>query len=607
MHIAFRFHYIHNNGLFTRLLNRLQEVSKLPLLLHHRGNDYTIEVSGGQEALEVLAEQVAALIPRSLFLSDYTVEEISAGIEQDNGKSAVLPEKPCSFQIPYCPECQKRVQETMDPFGFCRVCGFSEVSLSSEEMTAFTQFSGGITEERDERFFTKLASRLIREGTLTLPTYNGTRYFSLLGTEYNEEKHAILICDPIDISEKFLITEGELEALRMVEKPAVRLKPKLKFRSKYQLNGSFYSIFFADDKVTLALSIALKKRGISALFCDQAPSLRVAASPDQQVIVATGRDMLPWRYPLSLKSRAFCDYHGYQAFGDADGVQVGTNLEVEKEPSIRYCANGEHTTATHAIRFEPAHAALRSVALEQGLKDQALCGIYLSRQSRSQICSFSPKIGYTSMVHISDETLSGPKHLFEAIAAMDEGGMGLIDRYRKRFPELCERAEQIVFPGDAKVSAITRLWAMAAVTIGLSEESDPGKACEALESMAIDFGGKSGPRIDYKVISTASGYQLDPRVAIRSAISFKLAGVDDYLLSFGFVDSLADFIAEQAENADANIGISGVALSGSLFENRQLLARTYHAIRANYPLYTNTRLGLDDAIVAFGAIALGSE
>jgi len=33
----------------------------------------------------------------------------------------------------------------------------------------------------------------------------------------------------------------------------------------------------------------------------------------------------------------------------------------------------------------------------------------------------------------------------------------------------------------------------------------PQKSSEVLEATAIEFGGKSGPRIDYKVISTDEG------------------------------------------------------------------------------------------------------
>ena len=600
MHIAFNFHYIHHNGLFTRLLNRIGELSELSLSLYQEGEDYRIEVSGEQAALESVAEQVSSLVPQSLFLHDHSVEEIA--VNDKRSQAATLPQNHAPFQIPYCPECQERIVDTLNPFKSCTVCGFSEVSLSKEMLSGYVGFSA----DTDEVFFTMLADKLLETGGLDLPTFNGIRNFSLLDSGESTDK-GILIIDPVNISENFLITQGELEALTMVEKPAVRLKPKLKFRSQYALNEAFYPVFFADDKVTLALSVILKEKGIEAVFCNAIPILRTAAALDQRVIVAAGRDMLPWSYPLALKRPAFCAYQGVEAFGDEKGVQLNTKLANIREPFIHYVANREDFAASKAILFEPAHAALRSIVMENQLQEQALCGIYLSRQNPSQICSFSRKIGYTPLVLFSDEILSQPKQMLEAIAAMDESGMKLIDNFQKSFPDLFGKIETIEFLPDPDASMMTRLWAMAAVFIGIAERIDIEKACEALEATAIEFGGKSGPRIDYKVISTEEGYQLDPRLGIRSAISFKLAGVDEYLLSFGFIDSLADFIAEQAENADANIGIAGVTLSGSLFENRQLLMRTYNAISANYPIYRNERLSLDDANVAFGAITLGSE
>jgi hypothetical protein len=51
MHIAFKFKYIHSNGLFARLLYRINELSKLPLSLHQEGTEYRIETSGDQLTL----------------------------------------------------------------------------------------------------------------------------------------------------------------------------------------------------------------------------------------------------------------------------------------------------------------------------------------------------------------------------------------------------------------------------------------------------------------------------------------------------------------------------------------------------------------------------
>jgi hypothetical protein len=597
MHIAFKFKYIHNNGLFIRLLNRINELSNLPLSLHQNGTEYRIEASGDQASLEALAEQISSIIPQSLFLEEYQIEQVDSEEASDT-----LSRNDAAYEVPYCPECQEKVIQTFDPFYPCSVCGFSEHSISMADLTTYT----GITASTEEDFFLRLTTLLEEKGEILLPTYNGIRRFSLLDTK-EENGQGILVCDPTDISEKFLITQGELDTLMMVEKPTVRLKPKLMFRSEYELERPFYPVFFADDKITLALSTALKNKGIDSVYCDHGSTLRVATALNEYLIITSGRDTLPWSKDISLKQPSFCEYNGFQAYGDINGLQVGKDIDLKDQPAIHYIANHIKPAVVKGIRFEPAHAAMRSIVLEHTLEDKALCGIHFSRSHPSHIFSFSTKIGYTPMVLFRDNGITQPRHMLEEIRTMDEGGLRLVNNFQQHFPDLYDRIEQFQFKSFTEISDITKIWSMAAVFIGLYEGSDALESCEKLESTAIEFSGKSGPRIDYKVISTEEGYQLDPRLAIRSAMSFKLAGLDDYLLSFGFIDSLADFIAQQAENADANIGIHGVTLSGGLFENRQLLMRAYNALSVNYPIYRNKRLSIDDANIALGAITLGSE
>lgn len=601
MHIAFKFEYIHDNELFTRLLNRIQELSNIPVSLYQDGNHYTIQAEGNQVQLEALAEQISSLIPRSLFLKHYTMEETDTQ-EESEMLPAQLVQTNVSYQIPFCPECQKSVMHTLDPFTPCRVCGFSNIELSLDGLKNFTN----LTADTAEIFFKLAAETLSQAGELNLPTYNGIRHFSLIGTHRSKDD-GIVFGNPADISERFLITQGELDSLMMIEKPTVRLKPKLRFRAQFDLNEPFYPVFFADDKITLALLCALKEKGIDAVFCNHIPKLRTASALDEHMIISAGRDILPWNIPYSLKQAAFCEYGGYQAFGDENGLQVDQTLNRPEKHYIHYVSNDQPTPLANTIYFEPAHAAMRSIVLEKDLHSKALSGIHLSRENVSHIFSYSPKIGYTPMVLFKDEKISQPKEMLEAIATMNESGTRLIHNFKSTFPELYDKIAQTEFQTDTELSDIGKLWSLAAVFIGLYDGDDAYQSSEILEATAIEFNGKSGPRIDHKVISTEQGYQFDLRLAIRSAMSFKLAGLDDYLLSFGFIDSLADFIAQQAENADANVGIDGVTLSGTLFENRQLLMRTYNALSMNYPVYKNERLSIDNANIALGAITLGSE
>ena len=601
MHIAFKFEYIHDNGLFVRLLKRIEEVSNVPLKLYNEGSSYTIEASGDQPALEALAEQISTLVPQSLFLKNYKIEALEKDENADEVKTQ-LSEVTTTFKVPYCPECQENVVTLLNPFTPCNVCGFTEMPLTLNDLTTAT----GIEVTTEQAFFNQAAQLLIKQGEITLPTYNGVRRFSLLeGNHVSGE--GILYCNPTELSKNFLITQGELDALMMVEKPAVRLKPKLMFRAEHALEEPFYRVFFADDKITLAFSTALKNKGIDAVFADKITTLQVASALEENLIITSGRDMLPWNVSMSLSNPSFCAYGDFQAYGDSNGLQVDREIDVGNKPFIRYVANSEETIPKHAIVFEPAHAAQRSIVLEHQLEGKALCGIHLSREYTSHIFSFSSKIGYTPMVLFRDKDIVQPRDMLQAIEHMDEGGTRLVQNFKNAFPELYENIQKQEFTLNTDISDITKIWAMAASFIGLYEGEDALKACEVLEATAIEFGGKSGPRIDYKVMSTDEGYQLDARLPLRSAMSFKLAGLDDYLLSFGFIDSLADFIASQAEDADANVGTQGVTLSGGLFENRQLLMRTYNALSVNYPIYRNERLSVDGANVALGAITLGNE
>lgn len=598
MRIAFKFRYLHGNGLFARVLEEVRTRSKLPVELYRAGEEYRLEASGTQEELESLAEQVSVLAPQSLFLRGYAVEA------SDGSEGDVLRGQPdAPHQIPCCPECERKVVGSLDPFEPCSVCGFSDTVLGLEDLCAHA----GIDTKDAAVLFRELGERLIAEGSLSLPTYNGIRRFSLLGSDDSGKEGGVLLCDPANISADWVITQGELDALMTIEKPSIRLKPKLKFRAEHALSEPFYPVFFADDTVTLALAAAVSRRGIASLLCDPLPPLRVAAAGKDHAIIRIGRDMAPWHHRMVLHHPSCCTFGGERASGGPEGVLLHPPGEPLPQRCVRFVPVGELSPSANPVYFEPAHAALRSVVLEHDLQQRRLCGIYLSREHRSQICSFSPKIGYTPMAAFSEEGLSSPAALLASIAGMDESGGRLVANYQKTFPRECALIAHARFDGGEQASALERLWAMAALFIGLWEGGNVREGCERLEAASLEFTGKSGPRIDYKVIGSEGGYLLDPRPAIRSAMSFKLAGVDGYLLSYGFIDSLADFIARQAEIADANVGIEGVVLGGSLFENRQLLACAYHALTPNYRVYRNERLGMDGANVAVGAVALGSE
>ncbi len=598
MHIVFKFTYIHNNGLLNRIFEEISLLSNVAIKHYQDENRFRLEASGNQPELEQLAELVSSMLPQSLFLLTSSVEEI---VERSNITSTK--DNVVDYQIPYCPSCQNKVIDTLDPFNLCNVCGFTNQKLSFEDISdgVLNENSGNI-----EEYFLNLADELIEKEEIELLTYNGKRRFSLLTTP-EKKNSSILICDPSNISKYFDITQGELNALMLVEKPSIKLKPKRMFYLENELIKPMHKVFFADDKITLALSTALSKKGVISVYCDNPPSLKVSSSLGENFIINSGRDMLPWSYKTTNNKTICCSIDNFRACINKDELMVDVKENIMPTNNIELVPKNIQKKSEGSVQFTLSHGALRSVVLENNLDGKSLCHIYLSKEKSSNICSYSAKIGYLSMVDFLEDSLSTPKNMLESIASMDDEGERLINNFKTSYPEIYNNLLSIEANVKENSSMITVLWAMAAYVIGLTTTSDVDTACEYLEANALEFQGKSGPRIDHKVMKTEEGYKLDPRLVIRSAISFKLAGVDDYLLSFGFVDSLADFIAQQTEFADNNIGIDGVTLSGSLFENHQLLMRTYNAISSNYKIYRNRRLSIDGENIAVGAVTLGSE
>jgi len=502
MIIQYSFNYIHDNGLLTRLLNKISKDAKVEVYLEKIDENYFLEAKGEQSELEELAGKISSVIPNSIFLKSSSVKEI----ENFTITKIELKDNTKFYAVPFCIECQERILNNQKDLNLdCEVCGFSDVKLAVDDLDV-------------------KAIEFQKSGQSELQTFNGKRVFS------NSSGSSILCNDYENISEYFIITQAELNALTSVEKPAIRLKPKLKFKLEFNLTEPFYNVFLADDKITLAFCSALKDTKI--FFCSDINLLKVCAALDKTLIINSSRDV----------------------------KDSSTKDEIEM---------------------------LRSVITEHKLNAPAVCAIHLSHSTESKIFSFNAKVGYTQMVQFVSLPYS-INEIFETIKKIDGSGERLIENFKLKFDELYEELIEHKFNNE-NTQPLTQLFATISLILGLSKSTSIKEASLTLEATAIEFGGKSGPRIDYKVKKIDGIYTLDLIKAVSSAVSFKLAGVDNYLISFGLLDSLADFLATQAGEADANISVNALFLSGDVFENRQLLLRTLNAIEPNFKVYTNER------------------
>lgn len=77
-------------------------------------------------------------------------------------------------------------------------------------------------------------------------------------------------------------------------------------------------------------------------------------------------------------------------------------------------------------------------------------------------------------------------------------------------------------------------------------------------------------------------------------MSFKLAGTDNPTLSFGFLESLAYFLSDSADNYRENMTSSRMLLGGSMFGIKRLSELACRNIQANSFVAFNRELPIDN-------------
>jgi hypothetical protein len=343
MKLAFKFRYEHTNGLFVRLMNRLQYECALPLYLSKEGTSYVLEAEGDQSELEALAERVAAQIPLSLFLKEHKVE----AVESISGVHEALEDTSGEANIPYCPECYRVIESRSMESLECIVCGTDFCEPSDERY----------------RWADELAGRFIETGSVAFESGDAN-----IRLTHPSQSRQIVVCDPDTVSNAFVITPGELEALAMSEKPLVRLKPKLHTKAEHGMERSFYDVRFADSKRMLLLCDALRRKGIPFVGLEAGciDPLRAVSVLEEHYVLTPGRDMLPAMFDLPVTHRSYCNAYGFNAVGDSEGVILNNGMQSSLEGGVVWQPKPAESLKG-SVEFEPSHGALGSIVMEHGL------------------------------------------------------------------------------------------------------------------------------------------------------------------------------------------------------------------------------------------------
>ncbi|MGN8417556.1 protein hydE [Helicobacter pylori] len=149
----------------------------------------------------------------------------------------------------------------------------------------------------------------------------------------------------------------------------------------------------------------------------------------------------------------------------------------------------------------------------------------------------------------------------------DEKASRMLKNYATKFPDFYARIVELsqYNLGGANVLDFFRILGF---VLGYSEDFHS----HSVISLAKECLRPKGPRIDYKILKDDSlKMALNFSKIMHSAMSFRLAGVENEILSLGILDSLAEFLGNFIWDNAQNFSVQEVTIVGDFFGEKVFL------------------------------------
>ena len=572
MILKFIFETPSNQGIIEKICIRVADSVGVKLGLSRDLTHIYAYVEGSEEQIENFSKQLASELPLSIFLRSLNAE-LSEEFKDDLKRD--FPD----ISLPPCPKCLREVKDQnsshyYDIFHHCEVCGYKA--------------EGNI--ENPKELFESLRHKIKSGDKISIQTMNGPYEIS----KNLEDVDIIVAKDLASVAKYFMAFEGDAKALASIEKPLVTLKTNLEFKKTYGLSVPAFEVKLPDCMVLEILYdgldeplLGLKKteNPIDLNFdviIEEVPKAVVTDSTKKDILLYSGdRGIIP-AYEKFVKENIVGKYKNYLAFSK-DGKTV-----LDKTDKYDFEDYKE---------VKPAFGGFYGVLNQWNLEDKNTMGFCFYKEDESKIFINSPKFGLVEYIDFNFY-FDNFEEIFSLIGAMNETGKKLIENFSKKRPELFEKALNADIESPKK--GIYYLWGLIGCVLGFDDNIKG--AAEKLLKFANEAMTKKGPRIDYKLESN----NLNPLWAIRTAMSFNLAGVDNYLISYGVIESFAEFLSNTYEQVNKESPLDGAVIVGDLFEG-EFLNKIYCYIEKNYPVFTPKALPVSGAIEAFGSVVINSK
>ncbi|MFP6043674.1 protein hydE [Helicobacter pylori] len=197
---------------------------------------------------------------------------------------------------------------------------------------------------------------------------------------------------------------------------------------------------------------------------------------------------------------------------------------------------------------------------------------FLKETPHSIVLYFSFKCPTRLLLHANDslKTLLSVSFDFNQIFNLlkqDEKASRMLQNYATKFPDFYARIVELskYNLGGANLLDFFRILGF---VLGYSEDF----CAQSVISLAKECLRPKGPRIDYKILKDDSlKMALNFSKIMHSAMSFRLAGVENEILSLGILDSLAEFLGNFIWDNAQNFSVQEVTIAGDFFGEKVFL------------------------------------
>jgi hypothetical protein len=550
MVLEFIFEYSSSSLVYDKVLSNVLEASDLEGRLVKTDTHIKLYVEAeDSDKLEEFATSLSLKLPHSIFLRNTAVNVVDA--MPDNDFILAQIDKPA---MSFCPSCLSKVLDESseayyNPFCECDVCGYDSHGKCGN--------CKGLIEQ--------IAS-LINSGSVAkVNTFYGEYYLGKLDSRCNDISFDVLSYDLATISKYTNVTKNETVALGAIEKPLISLKTNLKFKMDFEgVEEELLRFKLADDFILHLTMTELHKLGVNCVFIT-----KDEMEHDSELLIADFKETME---PIECVV-------GERNIIILSGDKGLPKFELTDEVVIPYIGT------------------FNSVIKEHDFSDKTVVGINMSKDYHNNILVYGKKFGLIEYLSFKSE-YSSVAEIFKAIEETNETGKKLLSNYKNEFSELYEKVSLITF--DEKELNIYKIWGIISIVLGYSNSNDIYSSADILENNAKSFVGSKGPRIDYKLQNINSKVYLDPLMVIRTAMTFKLAGVDSLCLSYGVVESFVEFLSGQLDEIKQNMNNDVVVASGSLLGNKHLFSKLDKEVSVNHELYFNKELPVDGINIRYG-------